>query len=173
MRGLRSFKIESTRGLEGWSFDHPTESLAIFDPRPRISLAFYDAEHYTWPVKKLATRHFQKWAKRHRIDNERLLGAVDDVVAGIAQTAALGQNLYKVRVAREGTGKRGSYRTLLTWIEDDRAIFLYGFEKSEADNLSERELAELKLLSRTFSDMTSKDLETMISKERLCDLTRS
>jgi hypothetical protein len=45
--------------------------------------------------------------------------------------AGLGGGLVKQRIARPGQGKRGGYRTILAYRQNDRAIFLFGFAKNE------------------------------------------
>lgn len=61
--------------------------------------------------------------------------------------ADLGGGLIKKRVALPGRGKRGSARTLLATNRAERWIYIYGFEKSEKDNITTKELEALRLLS--------------------------
>lgn len=61
--------------------------------------------------------------------------------------ADLGGGLIKKRVALPGRGKRGSARTLLATNRAERWIYIYGFEKSEKDNITTKELEALRLLA--------------------------
>jgi len=49
--------------------------------------------------------------------------------------AELGGGLIKQRVARSGGGRLGGYRTVIAFRAAQRAVFLYGFAKSERDNI--------------------------------------
>lgn len=57
---------------------------------------------------------------------------------------SLGGGLRKVRVAREGAGKSGGYRTIHFYAAPDIPIFLITcFAKNQRDNISARELGKL------------------------------
>lgn len=61
--------------------------------------------------------------------------------------ADLGGGLIKQRVARAGEGRSGGYRTLIACRFGDFAVFLFGFAKSERDNIRD-ELRELRAIAR-------------------------
>jgi hypothetical protein len=54
--------------------------------------------------------------------------------------ADLGGGLIKQRIARTGQGRSGGYRTLMAFRSKERTIFVYGFAKSERDNIESDEL---------------------------------
>jgi hypothetical protein len=54
--------------------------------------------------------------------------------------ADLGFGLIKQRVARQGQGRRGGYRTLMAFTVGHQTVFLYGFAKSERNNIGADEL---------------------------------
>lgn len=58
--------------------------------------------------------------------------------------ADLGGGVVKQRVARDGGGKSGGYRTLVLYRQGDRAIFAFGFAKSAQANISKVDLAILR-----------------------------
>ena len=58
--------------------------------------------------------------------------------------ADLGGGLIKQRVARPNEGRRGGYRMLVGYRQGHRAVFLFGFAKSDLDNVKEEQLAELR-----------------------------
>ena len=61
---------------------------------------------------------------------------------------ALGGGLYKLRVAREGGGKSGGFRSIHYYISGDSPVLLLTlFAKSEKSNHSAAELADLLKLS--------------------------
>ena len=61
--------------------------------------------------------------------------------------ARLGGGVVKKRIARAGEGKRGGYRTILATNLRDRWFFMFGFAKSERDNIREDELKMLRQLA--------------------------
>lgn len=62
---------------------------------------------------------------------------------------ALGGGLRKVRIAREGGGKSGGYRTLYVFGGSTMPLFLLTvFAKNEKDNLTKAELAAAVALSK-------------------------
>ena len=61
-----------------------------------------------------------------------LCEAVARAEIGIVDANLTG-GLIKQRVARSGQGRSGGYRVLVAWHSRSRAVFLYGFAKSERD----------------------------------------
>ncbi len=59
----------------------------------------------------------------------------------------MGGGVFKQRVARQGGGKSGGFRTILFFKAGRHGFFVYGFAKSERANVSEKELKALKKLA--------------------------
>ena len=53
----------------------------------------------------------------------------------------------KQRIARQGAGKSGGFRTVILFRLHEKAFFVHGFAKNEQDNIRDNELAALKLLA--------------------------
>jgi hypothetical protein len=77
---------------------------------------------------------FAKFARKERISDAALCVAIDRAGRGLID-ADLGSGLIKQRVAREGAGKSGGYRTLIFFRAGERSIFVFGFAKSDKANL--------------------------------------
>lgn len=118
----------------------------------------------------LATRGFERWARRERIARSALVEAVDEIRSGLVD-ARLGAGLIKKRVARPGQGKSGGMRTLLACNFRDRWVFLYGFAKNERENIDERELDALKQLAATLLKMDASLIEEAILEGRLVEIS--
>jgi hypothetical protein len=58
--------------------------------------------------------------------------------------------LFKQRVARSGQGKRGGFRTIIAYRRGTRAVFLFGFAKSERENLDDDELSAWQRIGRAY-----------------------
>ena len=114
-------------------------------------------------MNKLKTKWIAKWAKKNRISDDQLIVAIDDLENNLS-SSNLGSGLFKVRVASQGGGKSGGFRTLIVYKEEDRAVVVYGFAKNEQDNLSKSELLGFKTLSKDILNQSQEDLEMAIDK---------
>jgi hypothetical protein len=86
---------------------------------------------------------FQRHAKTIMSDDERI-ALVNYIAANPEAGVSLGGGLRKVRIARQGGGKSGGYRTIHVFGGVTMPIFLVTvFAKNEKDNLSKAEQAEL------------------------------
>lgn len=92
------------------------------------------------------TKLFAKFARQERIEDASLHEAVERAERGLVD-ANLGGNVIKQRVARQGQGKRGGYRTLIAYRLGDLAFFMFGFAKNERDNITEDELDSLQTIA--------------------------
>jgi hypothetical protein len=93
---------------------------------------------WIFKVKTLA-----RFTKRERISDRSLCEAIEQAERGLVD-ADLGGGLIKLRVARQGQGKRGGYRLLIAFRSKLRAVFLFGFAKSDLDNIDDDQLATLR-----------------------------
>ncbi|GEN04836.1 hypothetical protein AIN02nite_28610 [Acetobacter indonesiensis] len=92
---------------------------------------------------------FIKRAKALMSDNDRM-ALINTLAAMPDAGVSLGGGLRKIRFAREGSGKRGGYRTLYVFGGRHMPLFLLTvFAKNEKDNLSRSEQAALVNLSKT------------------------
>ena len=91
---------------------------------------------------KLKTKWFNKWAKKNSVSDSVLLKTLDSI------SGNLGGGLYKVRIRKIGQGKSDGYRTLVVYQEMDKAVFIYGFSKTERDNLRIEELKSFKKVAK-------------------------
>lgn len=78
-----------------------------------------------------------------------LLEAARAVAAG-QWDADLGGGVFKQRIAREGGGKSGGFRTIILFKVGGHSFFVHGFAKNEKANITPKELKALKKLAATF-----------------------
>ncbi|MFI4955911.1 MAG: type II toxin-antitoxin system RelE/ParE family toxin [Gammaproteobacteria bacterium] len=121
-------------------------------------------------MKIYKTHVFDKWIKKEGITNSTLQEAIDEMCDGIID-ADLGGGLVKKRMAKPGHGKRGSYRILLAFRSNSRAIFLTGFSKSDMDNITSDEKAVFKKLCTIYLNMDCKEIESMCKAKKLIEVT--
>ena len=108
------------------------------------------------------TKWFKKWAAKNSISSEKLLDAIDNIDKNLG-TVDLGSNVYKARISK-GKGKRSGYRTIIIYKKDFRCLFVYGFEKSDKDNIPENQLSDFKKYSQVFLNYLESDLKNMLDE---------
>ena len=60
-----------------------------------------------------------------------------------------GAGLRKLRWARKGMGKRGGIRTIYYWaVVQDRILMVFAYPKSEMEDLTDKQLADLAKVAR-------------------------
>lgn len=113
-------------------------------------------------MRRLITRAVRKWALKEKLSDSTLLAVIQELELG-KSVVDLGSGLFKVRVARPGQGKSGGYRTLIVYRAQDRAIVVYGFAKSEADNIDAVELKLFRKLAKDLLSLSEIDLAKAIT----------
>jgi len=123
-------------------------------------------------LRVFTTGVFARFARKERIDDRQLCEAIARAERGLVD-ADLGRNLIKQRVARSGRGRSGGYRTVVAFRVSQRSVFLYGFAKSERDNIDDRELADLKKLARHYLGYSDAQIAMALQqtelREVMCD----
>ena len=104
------------------------------------------------------TKWFARWSRKHGLSNSSICDAVSEMTNGLYD-ANLGGGLYKKRIAKQGQGKSGGFRTLLASNFGDRWFFMYGFEKNQRSNIDKDEEDALKLLAEKFLALRNKEIE--------------
>jgi hypothetical protein len=123
-------------------------------------------------ARVFVTKPFARFARKEEIADGELCAAIR-----LAETkgpdADLGGGIIKQRVAREGKGKSGGYRTLIAYRNETRAIFIYGFAKSDLGNITAQELKALKKLAKILlaydEQEIKQSLATGVLREVSCD----
>jgi hypothetical protein len=90
-------------------------------------------------MQAFKTKWFARFARREGIADRSLREAVERAERGLID-ADLGGGLIKQRVARRGQGRSGGYRTIIAYRTNQRAVFLFGFAKSEMENIAPNQL---------------------------------
>lgn len=92
------------------------------------------------------TRPFARFARAENISDAVLIEAVERAAAGRID-ADLGGGVIKQRIARRGGGKSDGFRTIVLFRRGERAFFVYGFAKSDRDNIGADELRAFRKLA--------------------------
>lgn len=113
---------------------------------------------------------FARFQRRERIADKALGKAVKSAEDGLVD-ADLGGGLIKQRIARPGQGKSGGFRTIIAYRRGDRAVFLYGFAKSERKNLDDDELAYWQRVGRAYLGLDDESMEAAIVADELMEVS--
>jgi hypothetical protein len=109
------------------------------------------------------TRWFQRFARKEKIGDAVLLDSVARAEKGQVD-ADLGGGVIKQRIARPGQGKSGGYRTIILFKQGQRAVFVYGFAKSERENIDADEEKQFKEAARHVLRLTEKQIAELIKE---------
>ena len=109
---------------------------------------------------------FDKFARKERITDSMLCQAIMQAEKGLID-ANLGGGLIKQRVARPGAGKSGGYRTLVLFRSTHRAVFAFGFSKSDRENISSEEEAVLKKAATLVLSLPDEAMSIEVASGRL------
>ena len=113
-------------------------------------------------MRILKTKYFNSWADDEDLDDESLCDAIKEMNQGL-HNGDLGGKIFKKRVARQGQGKSGGYRTIVALQVKERAFFLYGFGKNERANISQKEKKAFKKLAKELLGYTEEALDKAVN----------
>lgn len=123
-----------------------------------------------WIADIYLTKTFQAFAAHERISDATVIKAAREIQNKLYD-ANLGSCVYKKRVARAGGGKRGGYRVLIAFRDEDRLFFMRGFAKNEKNNIANDELAGLQCLAALYLDFSPFRLYPLVNDKKLRRLT--
>lgn len=124
-----------------------------------------------WP-KVFKTKWFQRFVRKEGIKDTALLDAVARAEQGRID-ADLGSGVIKQRIARRGQGRSGGYRTIILFQRGERAVFIYGFAKSERDNIQADEEKQFKEAAKHVLALTDKQLEELVKQGEFVEVKRT
>ena len=97
-------------------------------------------------MQTFKTKAFARFAAREGLEDAALCEAMRRAREGLID-ADLGGGVIKQRIAREGGGRSGGFRTIVLFRRGALAFFVYGFAKSDRENLRRSELETFRLLA--------------------------
>lgn len=112
---------------------------------------------------------FQRFARKERLGDAALFEAIARAERGLVD-ADLGGGVIKQRVAREGQGRSGGYRTLILFRQGNRAVFAFGFAKSRQDNISQADLAVLRQAAAEARGWSEDDMNRLVAAGTLVEI---
>ena len=112
---------------------------------------------------------FCRFARREKIKDAALKEAVARAEKGSID-AKLGGGVIKQRLARPGHGKSGGYRSIVIFRKGARAFFVYGFAKSDRENIDPDEAAVFKKSADVFFSLSEKQIEALLKEAALTEV---
>ncbi len=112
---------------------------------------------------------FSRFQRRERITDTALVEAILAAERGLVD-ADLGGGLVKQRIARQGQGKSGGFRTLIAYRRNERAVFLFGFAKNERANIDDDELEEWRHIGRLYLTLSGRSMAAAIDAQELLEV---
>ena len=114
-------------------------------------------------------RWFEKFARKQEIGDDVLREAVGRAERGLID-ADLGGGVIKQRVARQGEGRSGGYRTVIIFRGDDRAIFVFGFVKSAQASLTPGDLVNFRKIAKPMLALRDAELDEKVASGSLTEV---
>jgi hypothetical protein len=116
------------------------------------------------------TREFARFARKAKLEDAELLEAARAVAAG-RWDAGLGGGVFKQRIAREGGGKSGGFRTIILFKVGGHSFFVHGFAKNQKANVTPKELKALKQLAAVFLNLDAEALKKASAAGEIAEVT--
>src|SRR5690606_7417663 len=117
-------------------------------------------------MRIIKNKWFSKFARKEGISDKTLIQAVRDIEAGNID-ANYGGGVIKQRIARPKGGKSGGYRTIILFKKGDLAFFVYGFAKSELDNIDRSDVSGFKKLAKIMCSLSTDELASLVEEAEI------
>jgi hypothetical protein len=108
------------------------------------------------------TKPFDRFARKARIPDADLWRAAELANQGLID-ADLGGGVIKQRIARAGEGKSGGSRAIIAFRKNDRAIFVFGFEKKDQANIDRSDLQAFRELAQLIFSYSHAEIENQLA----------
>ena len=116
-------------------------------------------------------KFFARFAKKARITDTELWKAAQLANQGLID-ADLGGGVVKQRIARAGGGKSGGSRSIILFRKNDRAVFVYGFEKKDLANIRSNELEAFRELAQVILGYTTAEIAKRVEDGALFEIEK-
>jgi hypothetical protein len=104
---------------------------------------------------------FGRFARKEKISAEVLWDAVNRAENGLVD-ADLGGGVIKQRIARPGESKSKGHRSIVLYRKGDRAVFVFGFPKSDVGNIRDDEQEQFKKAAKSILALSDDHIRQLI-----------
>ena len=112
---------------------------------------------------------FARFAGKEGITDSELRELTDQLEAGQAD-ANMGGDVYKMRISRPGEGKSGGYRVIVFFRSEDKTFFVYGFAKSDRDNIDQKEKSDYKELAKKYLNLSDEMIDRAVKSGKFIEI---
>ena len=121
-------------------------------------------------MRTFKTKWLARFARREGVADKSLREAIERAERGLIDVD-LGGGLIKQRVARQGQGRSGGYRMMIAYRAKDRAVFLFGFAKSDLENIDRDDLLTAREIAADWLAADDERLARAIAEGELQELS--
>jgi hypothetical protein len=114
-------------------------------------------------VRIFKSRWFERFARREGIADAALREAVARAEKGQID-ADLGGGVIKQRIARPGQGRSKGYRAIILFRRGAKALFVYGFAKSQRANIDDNEEEQFKEAAKHVPALTENQIAELLKR---------
>ena len=112
---------------------------------------------------------FSRFTKKEGITDNELYEVVKKLETDQSD-ADLGGGVFKHRIARMGEGKSGGFRIIVYFKNKFRTFFVYGFTKSDKDNIDDGELKAFKNDAKDQFSLTDEQIKDRLKNGTLTEI---
>ncbi|HEY4168371.1 MAG TPA: type II toxin-antitoxin system RelE/ParE family toxin [Reyranella sp.] len=120
-------------------------------------------------MRLFKTKPFARFAAKEGIRDSVLRDVIRRAEAGLID-ADLGGGVIKQRLARQGQGKSGGFRSIILFRRGATAFFVYGFAKNDRDNIDRQELRAFRLLATEMLEMNEPALGAALKNGTIMEI---
>ena len=120
-------------------------------------------------MRTLKTKPFARFANREGSADAAPCDAVRRVGRGQVD-ADLGGGVIKQRITRKGQGRSGGFRAIMLIRWGGRCFFVYGFAKSDRENLRRDEIRALRGLANEMFGLDGPGLDAMLANGTISEV---
>ncbi|MES2307987.1 MAG: type II toxin-antitoxin system RelE/ParE family toxin [Verrucomicrobiota bacterium] len=120
-------------------------------------------------LRVFKTKWFHRFSKKESISDEKIDQTIRDILQGKIDGDYRG-GLVKQRLARDNQGKSGGYRIIVLFQVKHRMFFVFGFAKSDRENITSMEEEGFRKLASYYFPLSDKELEMLISTDELTEI---
>ncbi|MCJ8347651.1 type II toxin-antitoxin system RelE/ParE family toxin [bacterium] len=117
-------------------------------------------------MKIFVNKYFDRFMKKKQILDSDLCKTVRQIEEGSID-ANLGGGVIKQRLSRANQGKSSGFRTVIIFRIKDVSFFVFGFAKSDRENINKDELKDLKSLAKILLGYDKKQLNRALIEKSL------
>jgi len=120
-------------------------------------------------VRVFKNKWFDRFCGKQLVDDDMLCALVKDIESNQIDVS-YGGSVIKQRLARKNQGKSGGYRCVILYRMQERVFFVYGFAKSDRDNISDEEVNDFKDLAAELLNLSDSALMKLIETRTLIEV---